>query len=572
MMGVGSMHAEKYLTQRRRERRGLKQARVPGIPPRSLRLCVNLFFLLSLRAISQPATLPLSRIVEAPFAATAHHRNSGMHTAVRPYMVSDLRALPGGDTLLMAPALNMRGLWGRGLFDTTATGWRWRGGPLVDATAGADFGSNEPFTWRGGAGAWLEADPAKRWSLHLDAQGWSEDWSDYVDGLVNAQHTAPGEGYAYGDGTAKLHYDWNGWVNYTPDDAFTLTLGRGKNFFGEGHRSLFLSDNAGSYPFFRINTAFWKVKYTNLFTVLDDIRGSDGDPASYTRKFASFHYLSWNALKWLNIGFFEGVVWQGADKKFPRGFDINYLNPVVFYRPVEYSQGSGDNALLGFAINIKPGKRSLVYTQVTLDEFLMDNVRAGNGWFGNKQAFQLGVVAYEAFGAKTLTVRTEFNYVRPFVYTHSDSRQNYAHAGQALAHPYGSNFWEALARVEWRQRRWSAHVHASMATMGQDTGLYSWGNNIFRPESDRPERDADGRLENFGFYLADPVETTVLFAELGAAWEVDPRSGLRVEAVYTLRSLQPTGLQDQLTNWVRVGISTNLRQRYYDQAVRYVLP
>ncbi|MBK6832510.1 MAG: hypothetical protein IPG92_18045 [Flavobacteriales bacterium] len=90
-----------------------------------------------------------------------------------------------------------------------------------------------------------------------------------------------GEGYAYGDDEARSHYDWNGWASFVPDDAFVLTVGRGKHFFGEGHRSFFLSDNAGGYPFLRINTEFWKIKYVNLFTVMDDIRGAGGTPSSY---------------------------------------------------------------------------------------------------------------------------------------------------------------------------------------------------------------------------------------------------------------------------------------------------
>ena len=520
--------------------------------------------------LAQPATLPLSRAIEAPWAAQAHALGNNMHTAIRPYMIRDLRALPSGDTLQGTAALDFLERWGNNAFDSAASGLRWRGGPLLDAMAGMDVGSSSPFTWRAGAGAWLEADAGRRWSFHLDAQAWSENWSDYLDTLVDAQQVSLGEGYAYGNDQARTHYDWNGWASFVPDEAFVLSVGRGKNFFGEGHRSLFLSDNAGSYPFFRINTGFWKVKYTNLFTVLDDIRGAHGSPSSYDRKFASFHYLSWNALKRLNVAVFEGVVWQGADEQFPRGFDINYLNPVIFYRPIEYSQGSGDNALLGFAINYKPGKKSLFYTQVMLDEFLLDNVRAGTGWFGNKQAFQLGFVAYEAFKLKTLMLRAEFNYVRPFIYTHSDTRQNYAHAGQPLAHPYGSNFWEALLHAEWRKDRLMVSAHLSLATLGQDTGAYSWGSNIFRPEADRPLRDGV-RPEEYGFYLADPVETTIFYAELIGAWTIDPRSGLRAEASYILRSRQPYGSANELTNWFRVGISTNLRQRYNDQEVRYVL-
>jgi len=33
--------------------------------------------------------------------------------------------------------------------------------------------------------------------------------------------------------------------------------------------------------------------------------------------------------KRLNLGFFETVVWENDND---RGFDLNYLNPIVFYR------------------------------------------------------------------------------------------------------------------------------------------------------------------------------------------------------------------------------------------------
>ncbi|MBK6832508.1 MAG: hypothetical protein IPG92_18035 [Flavobacteriales bacterium] len=132
----------------------------------------------------------------------------------------------------------------------------------------------------------------------------------------------------------------------------------------------------------------------------------------------------------------------------------------------------------------------------------------------------------------------------------------------------GSNFREMLVRAEWRKKL-DGERHLSYATLGQDTGAYSWGSNIFRPESDR--YSADGvRPDNYG-YFADPVEVNILFAEIIAAWTIDPRSGLRVEAAYVLRSRQPHGAANETTNWFRIGISANLRQRYHDQEVRYEL-
>ena len=105
------------------------------------------------------------------------------------------------------------------------------------------------------------------------------------------------------------------------------------------------------------------------------------------------------------MSIFEAIVWQDNDPNYRRGFDVNYLNPVLFYRPTEFSLGSPDNALLGFAVNVRVGKHALLYSQLMFDEFLLSNVRAGEGWFGNKQGLQLGVVGHDAFKIEGLMLR-----------------------------------------------------------------------------------------------------------------------------------------------------------------------
>jgi hypothetical protein len=207
-----------------------------------------------------------------------------------------------------------------------------------------------------------------------------------------------------------------------------------------------------------------------------------------------------------------------------------------------------------------------------LDEFLKDQVQGGNGWYANKQAFQLGVVGHDVLGARGLTLRAEFNYVRPFMYTHSDTRQNYAHAGEPLAHPYGSNFWEALTQGEWRKDRWLVRELFSVAVMGQDTSTApygSYGNNIFLNENSRPLRDSV-RYENYGFYVGDPVSVTILHNDLSIGYLVAPRSGMMVELGWTLRSRSPDA-GGGLTNFLRVGVAAYFRDRHPVQEPRYVL-
>ena len=125
--------------------------------------------------------------------------------------------------------------------------------------------------FRSGLGGWVEWNAGPRWTLHFDGMLWAERLPNYLDSLARDINVAPGEGHV-GNGSTYLHQDWNAWADYKAGKYFHLTLGRGKNFFGEGMRSLFLSDNAYSYPYFKLTTTVWKVRYVNLFSAMSDIR------------------------------------------------------------------------------------------------------------------------------------------------------------------------------------------------------------------------------------------------------------------------------------------------------------
>jgi hypothetical protein len=312
------------------------------------------------------------------------------------------------------------------------------------------------------------------------------------------------------------------------------------------------------------------VKYVNLFTAMSDIRGAGGDISKFQRKYASMHYLSWNASPRINVFLFEAIVWSAGDDKYPRGFDVNYLNPIIFYRPVEYNIGSPDNALLGGGFNIKVGKKVLTYAQLMLDEMVLEQVRSGNGWYANKQGVQLGAIARDAFRVKGLSLRGEWNFVRPFMYTHSDTRQNYAHFGQPLAHPYGSNFQEVLIHVDRLDRRWTYGWRGSMAWLGTDTDR-SFGNNIFRPERDRPRNVDNTGWVDYGYRVGRIDTYSVLFSELRAGWTVDPHTATRIEASYMMRVLTPVEGASTMDHFIRLGIVCHFRDRHPEQLVRYVL-
>ena len=41
--------------------------------------------------------------------------------------------------------------------------------------------------------------------------------------------------------------------------------------------------------------------------------------------------------KKFQVGLFDEVIWLAKDTNFTRGFDVQYLNPLIFIRPLEFT-------------------------------------------------------------------------------------------------------------------------------------------------------------------------------------------------------------------------------------------
>ena len=204
----------------------------------------------------------------------------------------------------------------------------------------------------------------------------------YLEDFIKRNDIVPGEGHALATDVGYYHETGTGYISYSAPKYFEVELGHGKHFWGDGYRSLLLSDATNNYSYLRMSTTIWRIKYVNLFTNMKDIRGTDGTFWKFRNKYGTAHFLSINATKWLNVGLFESVIWQAHDTLNGRGYDINYLNPVIFYRPVEYAVGSSDNSVLGLNVRVSPCNAIQLYHQLVLDEFLLSEIRAQNGWWG----------------------------------------------------------------------------------------------------------------------------------------------------------------------------------------------
>lgn len=360
-------------------------------------------------------------------------------------------------------------------------------------------------------------------------------------------------------------YDYpvaEGYLSYAPSKHFNVQLGHGKNFIGDGYRSLLLSDNSSPYPYLRLNTTFWKLKYTNTWMSLRDVRSEVTLDGSFRTKYMANHYLSINVTKRLNIGLFEAVMWENDND---RGFDVNYLNPVIFYRAIEFTTGSrGGNAIIGLSGKYKFSDQINAYSQVVIDEFSSGDVFGGDQSWKNKLGFQLGAKYYNAFGVKNLYLQAEYNQVRPYTYSHNSIVLNYGHQNQPMAHLWGANFREGILIARYFNGRWFGSAKLTLGERGFDFNTtedsFYYGGDIYRDEADRPF--------DTGIEIGQGNTTSVFIGEFQGGYLINPATNLKVYASLLFRDFTPnvdtaTEFASSST-WFNLGIRTDLFNWYFD--------
>ncbi len=280
------------------------------------------------------------------------------------------------------------------------------------------------------------------------------------------------------------YLDFN--VKYTPNKYINLHAGRNRFFVGEGYRSLVLSDNVAPFYHLSFDAKFKQLQYATTYAHLVDMNDSKPLDNKNRNKFMTFHSISYTPSKWLNVQLYETVVFPTrSNNTYKFKYDLTYLNPITFFRPVEYSQGSTDNELLGLILKIKPIKNLTLYSQFVLDEFLLSYFVKRTHWWGNKYAAQAGAKYNYVSNKKQFVALAEFNYVRPYTYAHADSLINYGHYNQALAHPAGANFVEALALLSYRSNKLQLVAKGSYFVTGVSTITQNYGNNIYTSYTSR---------------------------------------------------------------------------------------
>ncbi|NOT77282.1 MAG: hypothetical protein HOP08_20350 [Cyclobacteriaceae bacterium] len=364
-------------------------------------------------------------------------------------------------------------------------------------------------------------------------------------------------------------FEARAYIDFNISKHIYMQFGHDRTNIGNGFRSLIMSDFAPPSQFLRANLKIWKLNYLFQMNRMTASFPSSPTGASagthYPEKYVAFHHLSMNLGKKFNIGVFESVVFSPQDSINGGTFELNYLNPVIFYRSIEQQNGSSDNAIVGLDWKWIVAKRLSLYGQFVLDEFVLNNITSGNGWWANKFAIQGGLKYIDVAGINNLDLQMEANVVRPFTYSHANFYTSYTNYLQPMAHPLGANFYELAAIIRYQPiPRLNVTVKSFYVKTGRDETVdgmavdlpyVNWGGDI--------NKSYTTRQQEFNNKIAQGYDNTIMFTDVMASYMF--RHNFFIDLKGTFRSSKsPKAAFDNNSTVTSIALRWNIASRLYD--------
>ena len=277
----------------------------------------------------------------------------------------------------------------------------------------------------------------------------NENWKltfDYLQigllGNVNQDiyNFSPQQSYAYIDQSKDAKGFWTEHINTKLSynfNNFIIELGKFNRHWGNGVRSLYISDKAPSYPQigfkYKLNQ---KLSYLYLHGFLNSNIPDSSRSSYYKNNFSqrsisiprsiAAHRIEWKPNDKFIFSFNESVIYA------TRSIDIYYLIPILPFYPIENYIGDTDNIQMGVDILFRINELQKTYVSFFMDEFTPEWIfkSKNHNWFG----WQFGYNIKDAI-LKNSEFQIEYNWTDQRIYMHKyDINDFYNHQ-----HPLG--FW-----------------------------------------------------------------------------------------------------------------------------------
>jgi hypothetical protein len=450
----------------------------------------------------------------------------------------------------------VRKIFNEHLFDVKTKEYTFYGDYLPDLQIGRDI-SDKITTNLNTRGFQFGGTVGTKFSFYTSGYENQGKFPTYMYNYINTIDLIPGQAYDRSFGNATK--DWSyvtAIASYTPIKQLNITLGQDKTFIGDGYRSLLLSDFAPTYPLLRLTANVGKVQYMIMWAYLEDARLTKFDTfGSNRRKWGAFHYLDWNITNRLSFGYFNALIASEADDKGNfHGFDVNYINPVLFASSLGPSASQPDNVFTGFTAKYKIFDKAAIYGQLLIDRFNAGNFFSGNST-DNTNGVQFGIRGADLFKVTNFNYLFEFNTVKPYTYASRRPITSYTSYSEPLGDPLGANFREVIGILNYSIGRFDFMGQLNYAKYGLDaSNAIDYGKD--------PTKTFDPSTATTTI-VGQGLTTSLYYAEGTVSLLINPKYNLRLEAGGLFRE-ERNGLGDKKTTLITFGLRSTFRNLYHD--------
>lgn len=344
---------------------------------------------------------------------------------------------------------------------------------------------------------------------------------------------APGEGLARR--YDSIGYDFahsSGYISVMLLKKLNILLAQGRQFIGDGYRSLLISDASFTYPYLKFT---WQNDYL-LYSWSNMLLQEYGFPVAvkvppFRRKSATIHTIGFNLKNRIQFTIVKMQLYNNPDSVGKYTLSFKQLNPLIL--PEQSS--SKNHSIWGFNLKFNPIPNIAVYNQWAIDNPFSNSSR--------HYAVQVGTKVYGRLRNHTPYLNVEYNRVPAMTYASNNPILGWKHYTEPLAHPYGHNFEEGVFIGGWCYKRWQLSGQANVARQLeniQDLSPYSRAGLTYYPNG-----------KKLSWYKAE------------VAFYINPKTLMNISLGYNYRKEILTGAEKSMSYFYFV-FRTQLFNKYLD--------
>ncbi len=511
------------------------------------------FVLFASSSFSQQLMLPLGELYEESINFEINKENKSINTGFKPLLKSEAEEVFNVDSLIYDTEraksffLKHKRIWlYRKLFFEDFVSVREKDftlsvNPLFYLQYGKTNLNDSDSRFINTRGIEIKGNIGKKLSYYSSFRENQAKFRPYIYDWSWNRLVVPGQGALKKSNKDLSLYDFSsasGYLSYTPYNWLNIQTGQDKNFIGEGHRSLFLSDNAMNYPFVKFSFTYKNLKYVTMFTQFRDFENVYYD--YHFRKHGAFNYLSYNYKNRIEIGLFEGLIYRTTDtSEYINRFTADYFIPIIGLRTIVNGFGGTNNVLAGINLKLKVSDFIQMYGQFAI-----------NDPEKKKYAEQGGLKIFDILHSRIKNLKwfmqAEYNSVSPRTYSHPDLKfQTWTHYNQELALPFGTSFSEIFIKTNIAYKNFLIDFRYNYITLNKN-GTYS---DIYIPDNT--------------YYLIIPQEELVKHKTLMLSYFINRRTGLQFYIGADFRTAGKSETENT-ERFLMLGLRTSLNNFYYD--------